>query len=181
MADESARASHKSTAARAAAKLVSAGLGIALLIGCGNQPNTTQPTGDVPDSGSKRKQSGPRPSGNRPPKEPEKVEPGRAIRVSAEDLDDAFEDNVDAANAKYKDKVIEVTGTVHKIDRSDSSAVTVELRSGEKDDDTIDCDFLPANAGEVAALKKGESVVIRGTCVGRVKGTVTLERCSLVK
>lgn len=147
-----------------AAKFALAAICLALALGCGKRPGAPQPN-----------------SATTKPSESERPGEQPVQRVSAEDLDDAFDDDEAAANAKYKDKVIEVTGTVRRIDRSDPAAVTVELKSGDAADDVIDCEFAPADSEQARALKKGESVVIRGTCVGLVKKTVTLERCSVMK
>ncbi len=105
--------------------------------------------------------------------------PGKFIRVTAEDLDAEFDENRAAAEAKYKNKVIEVSGKVKQIIDTDPTEVTVELEV--EGDDTVDCDFLRKNAQQAVTLVKGQAVVIRGKCVGLVDGTVTLERCNIVK
>ena len=130
---------------------------LTLAPGCGNRPRPTGPPGTAKNT------------------EPDPA----VVRITAEDLDEEFEEDEAAANAQYKGKVIEVTGKVHKIDRAD---LTVEVGTG---DETVDCVFGARDGRQLGQLKVGQEVVIRGTCVGLVDDgktkTVTLEGCSLVR
>ena len=149
-----ATAHRRAVFARVAAALV-LGLGALSAAGCKNRQNPTAPT----DPGTK--------------------EPDRGYeRVIAEDLDEEFDEDRAAATAKYKNRVIEVTGKVHKVHRTGPDAPSVEVGTG---DETVDCDFADNDAPQLDRLRVGQEVVIRGKCVGLVKGTVTLEQCTVVK
>lgn len=108
------------------------------------------------------------------PKEEPKEE---VIVVSAEDLAKAFEDNEISANKQYKDKILEVTGTVQDIGEVLGSTY-ISLDSGEefsithaqcffKDEDQID---------KVAELSKGDTVTLIGKCEGKSL-TVEVKNC----
>jgi hypothetical protein len=116
-------------------------------------------------------------------KEPERAveaPPGPAIRVSADDLYKAFDENVIAAEVKYKNKVLEVTGKVNKVLRNDVSKAVVELQV-EDGIAIVICEFLAKDTQQLAVVKKGQEVVIRGKCLGQVDDIVTLSLCSVVK
>jgi tRNA_anti-like len=103
-----------------------------------------------------------------------------ALRVSAVQFARAYEQDEDRADAMYRNKVIEVTGTVKELDLVNSDeAYIVELIGGPDEFDTVDCEFAknPATRAELIKLKPGDTVIIRGKCLG---GSPTLEACVLV-
>ena len=101
-----------------------------------------------------------------------------AIRVAAKDLYTEYKASEKKANAKYKDKVLEVTGPVRHIDKSVADRVFVEIGTGYGDDNIVKC-FFGRVGSRVKDLKGGQQVVIRGTCAG-MKGThVNLSGCEL--
>jgi hypothetical protein len=101
-----------------------------------------------------------------------------AIRISAKDLYTEYKASEKKASAKYKDKVLEVTGPVRHIDRSNADRVFIELGTGYGDDNIVKCFFGRAGS-RVKDFKGGQQVVIRGTCAG-MKGThVNLSGCEM--
>lgn len=102
-----------------------------------------------------------------------------AIRISAKELYTEYKASEKKANAKYKDKVLEVTGPVRHVDKTNADRVFVELGTSYGDDDTVKCLFGRVGS-RVKDVKGGQQVVIRGTCAG-LKGThVNLSGCELV-
>jgi hypothetical protein len=104
------------------------------------------------------------------------------VTVTAEQLDRDYDDNVAAADAKYKGKVIDVTGVVERVaDDVKKFRMTVELTGNFS---TVDCDFGTSDRSALASLKTGSTVTIRGKCIGRrtIEGEkyVTLENCTVV-
>jgi tRNA_anti-like len=100
------------------------------------------------------------------------------IRVSAAQFYKAYDDDEDRADRFYKNKVIEVTGVVHELNfRGDVH--TVMLKGGANEFETVDCSFAkdPAVRERLAQLRPGQTVTIRGKCLG---GTSHLEACILV-
>jgi hypothetical protein len=107
------------------------------------------------------------------------------VTVTAVELDRDYNQNVAAADAKYKDKVVEVTGVVERVtDELRSLRTTVELTGSPDSDATVDCDFRSSEKASLATVQTGSTVTIRGKCVGRrtVEGSkyVTLEDCVVV-
>ena len=93
---------------------------------------------------------------------PEPAEP-KAMKVPAKQILKDFEENEAAADAKYAGKVIEVSGTISKIDTDiwDDEKYIVQVGSGGQWEFlTVNCNGLPASA--VTSLKKGSDVTVRG-------------------
>ncbi|OWK38857.1 OB-fold protein [Fimbriiglobus ruber] len=118
-------------------------------------------------------------------KEVESVRTGPATKVDAVALDKEFDDNQLQAEAKYKGKVLEVSGVVHKVTKDKIGKITVELKGDqeESENSTVDCNFTddPENVSALAAVTAAKRVTIRGKCKGKVDTYVTLEYCMLVK
>lgn len=111
----------------------------------------------------------------------EKSKTEAAIQIASSKLDSEYEANGVAADNKYKDKVLEVSGTVLSIDKNivDESEIIVKL-SGLNEYIGISCYFDASHSAETANLSKGQNVKIKGICDGKVVG-VNLKGCSLVK
>lgn len=102
-----------------------------------------------------------------------------AIKITATELYQAYNDNEVGADEKYKGKLIEVTGVISDIgkDLLDTPYVSI------KTDDiigTVQCMFSKDDASLLANLKKDEQITIRGKCKGYLMN-VLLENCEIVK
>lgn len=100
-----------------------------------------------------------------------------AYSLPAPALVKAFQDDENKANKQYNDKVINVRGTVAKIDGNDSTP-TVQL-DGQSMGGII-CQFEPSHSGELKGLHTGQPVSVRGVCTGMLLDVV-LVRCVLDK
>jgi hypothetical protein len=102
---------------------------------------------------------------------------GGAVQVTAAQLAKAYEDDEDRADRLYKNKVLEVTGTLDEVDFT-GETYTVLLKAGP--DDTVNCEFAkdPDTRARLVRLKPGDTVRIRGKCLGEF---ATLEACVLVE
>lgn len=110
---------------------------------------------------------------------PQPASADAAIRIAAKDLYTEYKASEKKANAKYKDKVLEVSGVVRHVDKSVADRVFVEIGTGYGDENIVKC-FFGRVGSRVKDLKGGQEVVIRGTCAG-MKGThVNLSGCDLV-
>lgn len=112
----------------------------------------------------------------RPKPKPQPKEP--PIPLTAEELQRAYDQNAIGADAKYKDKALDLTGKVARVVRGGFNTATVEL-VGDRGNE-IDCRFA-GNLNALAQLAPGDTVVIRGACLGEDDGTVTLDDCTLLK
>ena len=100
-----------------------------------------------------------------------------AYSMPAPDLVKAFQDDENKANQQYNDKVINVRGTVVKVEHNDSTQ-TVQL-DGQAMGGVI-CQFEATHGSELKALQPGQPVSIRGVCTGMLMDVV-LVRCALDK
>ena len=91
-----------------------------------------------------------------------------AIVVTSDKLASDYKDNQVAADAKYKDKIVEVTGTVDSIgkDVTDSSYVTFEGESHYSVINKIQAYFSKANESSLIDVKKGQKLTLRGRVEG---------------
>ena len=82
-----------------------------------------------------------------------------------------------AANQKYLDKVIVVKGKVAEIKTEQDGQTTVVLEGGDPLASVI-CSFYEDEINTVKKLNKGELVLIKGKCTGKLMDVV-LNRCSI--
>lgn len=101
------------------------------------------------------------------------------VRVSAVEFADAYDRDRARADALYRDKVLEVTGTVDEVDfESSATSFIVYLRT--RDDEAVGCHFPwnEANRARLQRLRPGMTIIIRGICDGEVAG---LDACVLIE
>jgi hypothetical protein len=88
-----------------------------------------------------------------------------AYTVNATDLIREFKQNDSAANAKYTDKIITVTGTVSALEAPDSTTVNIKMEDPETKDIILFA-FQEQHLEEGKMLKVGDLVSIKGSCSG---------------
>ena len=103
--------------------------------------------------------------------------PDGVIRVTAQQFYRLWDDDEDRFDRMYKNKVIEITGTVDELNFV-GDTYTVMLKAGGEGD-TVDCEFAkdPNVRARLTQLQPGQTVTIRGKCLG---DGPTLEACILV-
>ena len=107
-------------------------------------------------------------------------EPEKVISVSAVDLYNQFDSNAIASKENYKDKTIQVTGTINRIDETVWGNIYVELKADEYGFSGVQC-FLSTDASSaVAALSAGQIVTIKGSDPEKGFIDVELSDCSIV-
>lgn len=107
-----------------------------------------------------------------------------AYEVPALQLMNAFRTDNAAANKKYADQLIEVSGTVSEIDLVDTTAniKIADTITG----DYINFTFQQKDIPEARNVKAGDNVVIRGSCSGGLYSEIlesfyiTFKRCALI-
>lgn len=109
---------------------------------------------------------------------------GKAIVLLATKLDDDYDKNRLSADTKYKGKVLELTGTVRRVDRDRLGNPWIEF---ETDSDAImKCEFSKSSGNELARVEVDKTITIRGRCKGKSRGRdgddeIVLENCLLTK
>ncbi len=99
-----------------------------------------------------------------------------AIEISAVDLFKAYEENEVAADKKYKNRKIEVTGVIVSIDSDFTDDPVVRLEGANQFQTVMLNDISKDAASE---LKKGDRVVAVCKGGGEVIGSPVLRKCKL--
>ena len=103
------------------------------------------------------------------------------IEVTANELYDAYAENSVNADELYKNKVIQVTGTVTDIGQDMlSEKPCISLDSGSAYNlAPIQCFFNEATS-DIASLHDGDVITIRGECTGVFVSVVQLSKCEII-
>ncbi len=95
--------------------------------------------------------------------------------MPAATLFEAFAADESAANAKYLDKVVEVTGKVISVSKTDDGLPSLTLDGGS-DMFGVICQMDKFSEHGELGFKEGEEVILRGICTGMLMDVV-LVRC----
>ena len=107
---------------------------------------------------------------------PESSDSAEIISISDTELVQAYRDNEIAANRTYKGKTIEVTGVLFDLMSAGSNYVVYLSNSAY-----ISCYFDKNHEDDLAKLKKGERVTIRGSIDWNLFENITMSNCEVVK
>lgn len=103
---------------------------------------------------------------NNTPNQQQKTEV--TIKVTSQQLINDYEKNEVAADQKYKDKMVEITGIVETIGKDILDTPYVSLKAGSEYSITsVQCMFQKTEEGELAKLSKNQSVVLTGRLSGK--------------
>ena len=100
-------------------------------------------------------------------------------QVMAKDLLDAYEANQFAANQKYEGRILEITGTIESFGNIFGINYLV-LSDGSRRLEGIQCYFSDKHANQLAALQKGQTVIVRGQVDGYYVINVGVSGCTVV-
>ncbi len=113
---------------------------------------------------------------NKPQKNMQTAKADMAIDAAA--LFNEFNTDEAAANAKYLDKTIAVSGKVKEATKTDDGTVKVSLDTGS--DFGVFCELDPLSQHPRTDFAAGETVTFKGICTG-LNFDVQLTRCVEVK
>ncbi len=85
------------------------------------------------------------------------------VALTAQQLYDAFKTNEQAANQKYLDKAIQLTGEIVDISKNQEGNIVVNFKTNDPLV-MINCTFK-TNPGE---LKPGQNITFKGICTGYI-------------
>lgn len=104
-----------------------------------------------------------------------------AIKVTASQLYSDYEANEVAADAKYKDKKVEITGTISSIgkDLMDTPYVALVV-SPNNPVFSVQCMFDKSEQSKLASLSKDSKIVLSGKVSSKL-GNVIVRDCSIVE
>ena len=103
------------------------------------------------------------------------------VTVSAYEIYQAYEANEVAADLKYKEKIIQVSGVVESIGTDFMDTIYVSLSVGDEYEiSSVQCFFADSHKADAASLSKGQRVTIKGLGDGYLMN-VLIRGCTLVK
>ena len=100
------------------------------------------------------------------------------MTVSAWDLLAAYEANQVAADLKYKDQVVLITGMIDRFVGNEEPLVYFDTGLGMME---VSCGFSPLDATNVAQLHKGQRVTFKGKVTGVGLFDVEVKGCSVIE
>lgn len=105
------------------------------------------------------------------------------IEITANELWNEFSDNEVAAEKKYSDKAIKVTGVISDINSADTfTYANILLEVDGLYSGSIQCNFNSSKKAEaLAGLEKGQKVTIAGTCDTLNLFNVIIDGCEVVE
>jgi len=116
---------------------------------------------------------------NKPHPDYEKMSPDYTMH--AQDLYNAFKNKKDASSKLYNGKVVQIDGTLARVEAKDSLVIVVfSFTQGMFGDEGIRCTMIKKLSGEAKSLVPSGSVKIKGYCTGYNDTDVILEQCSVV-
>ncbi|MDO9257616.1 MAG: hypothetical protein Q7U54_19010 [Bacteroidales bacterium] len=106
-----------------------------------------------------------------------------AYSVSTEEIWNKYNTDRRTADSLYNDQVIEVTGSLSRIDKNDTlvSAIFVMAADSMFGDKTIACQMYKKHNEEAGTLVVGSKVKIKGVCIGFDDTDIKFNKCSIVK
>lgn len=108
-------------------------------------------------------------------------EPESVISIYATDLYKQYDDNEIAADAKFKDKTVQVTGVIEDFGESwGSPYVTLKGEDGYYTLSYVYCYFSKDAKFQLANLSKGQTITVKGVCSGMSFLSVSVNKCQLV-
>jgi len=118
---------------------------------------------------------------NKPHEDIEKATP--AYSMTTEGIWDQYNTNRKVADSLYNSQVIELSGSLNRIDKNDSlvSVIFVMAADSMFGDKTIACQMYKKYNEAAAALAIGTKVKIKGVCVGFDDTDIKFNKCSIVK
>ena len=102
-----------------------------------------------------------------------------AVKVTAIDMLNQLKDNEVKFMKQYKDKTVEVTGTITGFDTGLSDDDVI-VKVGERYD-YVRCTVVKDQADKAANYSKGQTITIKGICTGEVMGYPGMKSCIIVE
>jgi hypothetical protein len=133
------------------------------------QPPAAAPDTSAPDS----------PAENPPSAFPHRAERDMFLEISASKLIAVYKANAIKADANYKLRYVQATGTVAEIGKDVATGAAFVAIGSPTELEHLRCFVRPDELREAAALSAGKQAVIRGKVHGYEQGAVLLGDCSI--
>jgi len=103
------------------------------------------------------------------------------MTVSAIQLNADYQANQISADAKYKGKLIDVTGTINTIGKDVLNDPYVTLNTSQYSAFEVQCMFSQVDKSKLASLSSGQIITLQGIVNGQTLTNVIIDGCSIVK
>ena len=97
--------------------------------------------------------------------------------ISANDLFAAYDNNSVAADAKYEDKIVKVSGYIQSIGKDITDTAYLVI-GGKGFLDGVQCMLPEGQESLVGSVSKGQYVTLKGKVSGQVVGNVLVRNCT---
>jgi hypothetical protein len=112
---------------------------------------------------------------------PEIVNKKADLQLAAKRLWTDYSMNKDIADPKYTGKVIEIKGSIMRVETIENNVIVVfAFKKGEKGDEGIRVTMLPAYSQASKGINPFKDVRIKGLCNGYIDGNVIMVDGSIV-
>lgn len=118
---------------------------------------------------------------NKPHEDIENATP--AYSMAADEIWKQYNTDFKNADSIYTGKVIELSGKMNRVDKSDSLVYAVFVMEVDSmfGDKSVRCEMLPKYSEEASAIPEGSDVRIKGFCTGFDQTDIKFSKCSIVK
>ncbi len=99
------------------------------------------------------------------------------FKLTAAELQKAFDENEADATSKYVNRIIEVTGIIQSVKAGEQNIASISLQTGSVLSSVI-CTFV--SKSDLSGLIPGKQITVRGECSGFLMD-VLLNNCVLIK
>ena len=155
---------------------------IAIIANSGKDNSGKQTSSDQSQPAAQEATSNTQPANNNAPAPaPAPVEPAKAtpdVTVTSAVIAKDYSENEVAADAKYKGKLIEISGKIYGVDNGiTDNEMIVRLSDAQYDINDPTCNMKASEHDKVVAFKKGQAVTLIGTGDSATLGSPQLKDC----
>lgn len=118
---------------------------------------------------------------NKPHDDIEKATPSYSL--STEEIWKQFNAELKTADSLYTGKVIQLSGTVSRVDKNDTIVSVIFVMAADEmfGDKTISCQMYKRHNEEAQAITAGTPLKIKGFCTGYNDTDLIFNKCSIIK
>jgi len=118
---------------------------------------------------------------NKPHDDIEKMDP--AYSLSTEEIWKQFNVEYKTADSLYTGKVIQLSGTVSRVDKNDTIVSVIFVMAADEmfGDKTISCQMYKRHNEEAQTIAPGTLLKIKGFCTGYNDTDLIFNKCSIIK
>lgn len=103
------------------------------------------------------------------------------VSVTATKILSDYEENEVSADSVYKDKYIEITGSVDTIGKDILDTPYISLKNGDQYSfSSVQCMFMTNRESDLVDVKKGQPIKLKGKVSG-ILGNIIVRDCTIVK